>query len=188
MRTRFCKEKKVGLQLLAIAGICLSCLVSKAQNYIPGMATGINMVQWTPFPDYDQIRQARDSRQKWFTSTYAGVSVGTLFYPTGTAYTVSAPIGIQLNRQLNKNLYAFGGVYLAPTVTSFYHNFMDPSMNRSYPGNYNSIYGGVNPGIQMGLMYVNDAGTFSISGSIRTERGYYPVNAPVSSPNNIRRK
>jgi len=33
----------------------------------------------------------------------------------------------------------------------------------------------LNPTLNMGLMYVNDARTFSVSGSISVQRNYYPT-------------
>ena len=170
---------------MAIAVLVL-CSRLSAQVYPPVMPNYFGPIQWVTFPDYNQIREARVHQQKWFLSRYSALSAGHTFYPGGTAFTVSAPIGLQLNRQLNNNLYAFGGVYAAPTFTSFSHSFMNTPYNSSYPGSfYNANYFGINPGVQMGLMYINDAGTFSISGSVRVERSSYPVYTP---PADNRRK
>jgi len=165
---------RIVLGILALT----SCLYTKAQMYAPPLLNSINLIQWTPFPDYDQIRESRINNQKWFVSKYVGVSAGSVFYPGGAATVVSAPIGLQLNRKLSNNFYAFGGVYLAPTFATFNHAFINPSSNKSYPGNlYNPYSLGINPGFRMGLMYVNDAGTFSISGSVGVQSSSYP--APV---------
>ena len=125
------------------------------------------------FQDYEKSKQLN---QKLVASHFAMVSTGYVFYPGANAFYVSAPIGWQLTRQLNKNLYAFGGVYAAPTWTSFNTAFMNSPYNKSYPGAmYPNNYFSINPGVYMGLMYVNEAGTFSISGSIHAQGGGYPV-------------
>jgi len=153
----------------------LSYLSPKAQMHLP--VYNMNFIQWTPFPDYNQISNKDHLNHKWYFSKYAGVSAGVGFFNGGSATVLSAPIGLQLNRQLNNNLVAFAGVYAAPTLFRFSRSFTDPLFNKSYPGsNFSNPYGfGINPGIQMGLMYVNDAKTFSISGSIGVERSSYPV-------------
>ena len=177
------KYKQAGRHLMHIVFgiillICGACPKTQAQMYLPGVYNSADLL----FPDHIQIQQSRISNQKWFWSKYAAVSAGTIFLPGSNAFVLSAPFGIQLNRQLNNNLYAFGGVYAAPTFVSFNNSFLNPSFNKSYPGNlYNPYSFGINPGIQMGLRYVNDAGTFSISGSIRAERSsYYPVYYPAT--------
>jgi hypothetical protein len=137
----------------------------------------MNFIQWTPFPGYNQIRDGRHLNQKWYFSKYAGVSAGVGFFNGGSTTVISAPIGLQLNRQLNDNLIAFAGISAGPTFFSFNRSFSDPAFNKSYPGtNFQNAYGfGINSRIEMGLMYINDARTFSISGSIGVERGSYPV-------------
>jgi hypothetical protein len=153
----------------------MSFLSSKAQIYLPGY--NMNFIQWTPFPSYDQIRAGNHINQKWYFTKYADVSAGVGFFNGGSATVISTPIGLQLNRKLNNNLVAFAGVYAAPTFFNFGRSFTDPSFNKSYPGsNFSNQYGfGINHGFQMGLMYVNDARTFSISGSIGVEQSSYPV-------------
>ncbi len=163
--------------------ICGANPKTQAQMYFPGVYNSADLL----FPDHIQIKQSRVSNQKWFWSKYAAVSAGSLFLPGSNAFVLSAPFGIQLNRQLNNNLYAFGGVYAAPTFVSFSNSFLNPSFNKSYPGSlYNPYSFGINPGIQIGLRYVNDAGTFSISGSIRAERNSYPVYYPSTRSNSKR--
>lgn len=174
--------------LSAILGFTFH-LSPKAQAYFPGGIYGSNFVQWAPLPDYYQINTNRQSNQKWFVSKYAALSAGTAFYPGGNAFILSAPVGVQLNRQITNNVYAFAGVYAAPTFTSFNQSFLNPSYNKAYPGLYSNPYNvGINPGVQMGLLYVNDAGTFSISGSVRFQRNTYSY--PVYSPpaNNTKKR
>ena len=157
----------------------ISYLSPKAQTHLPG--SNMNFIQWTPFPSYDQIRNSNHVNQKWYFSTYTGVSAGVGFFNGGSSTFISAPIGLQLNRQLNNNLVAFAGVSAGPSFSSFNRSFTDPAFNKSYPGsNFQNAYGfGINSGIYMGLMYVNDAKTFSISGSIGVEQSNYPVHPPT---------
>jgi hypothetical protein len=153
-----------------------------AQNNSFYMSPGLISAQSIVFPDYQAINDSRIDHQKWFVSRYAAISAGTIFYPGASGFAISAPVGLQLNRQLTNNLYAFAGGYVAPTITSFNRSFLSSQTGQFYPG-FNQFT--VNPGIQMGLMYVNDAGTFSISGSIRAEYNNYPV---YTSPPPAQRK
>ena len=123
--------------------------------------------------------------KKWFVSSYRTVGVGFDFFKGGSATIVSAPMGLQINRRLNDNLYAFTGVSMAPAYVSFNRPFSSPGM-KSYTGNsYKPGYFGVNPSVNMGLMYVNDAKTFSVSGSIGVQRSRYPML--LYSPANAQR-
>lgn len=161
-------------------------LTSGAQVFSPGPVSYPLPIQTIQFPDLNQIRENRITNQKWFWSSYTGVSIGTAFYPTGNAYMLSTPVGLQLNRRLNKNLYAFGNVFLAPTFTSFGNSFMRPAYGLPFSQNgFNQNYFSVNPGVQLGLMYVNDDGTFSISGSVQASTTTFPVPPP---PANSRKK
>lgn len=152
--------------LLAILA-SITFLSSKAQLYLP--SSHLNY----PLP----------SDQKWQFSHYASLSAGYTFYggshapfPGGASF-ISTPVGLQLTHPLNQNLYAFAGISAAPTYFSFNRLYTQPVNNSSYPGSYLSKpYGvGLNSRVEMGLMYVNDAKTFSISGSVGVERGSYPV-------------
>jgi hypothetical protein len=157
--------------------ICLLCHISSgAQNYVPVQSLSVNPFASMMMPPYQDYQKSLQLNQSLSASHYAAVSAGYVFYPEANAFYISAPIGWQLNKQLNKNLYAFGGVYVAPTLTSFNTAFMNSPYNKSFPGSmYPNNYFSINPGIYMGLMYVNDAGTFSISGSIHAQGGSYPV-------------
>jgi hypothetical protein len=83
---------------------------------------------------------------------------------------------------LNDNFYAFAGVSLAPAFTTF-----NSSMMATSQGHFTTPMGYFNPNgfnvysrAEMGLMYVNDQKTFSISGSISVQRGSSPYNMPRS--------
>jgi hypothetical protein len=113
--------------------------------------------------------------RKWSVTPYSNIGVGFNFMNGSSATIVSAPIGLQVNRQLNNNLYAFTGVSLAPTYINFNRPFLSPG-SKSYAANgFKPNYFGVNPSINMGLMYVNDAKTFSVSGSIGIQKTNEPM-------------
>ncbi len=137
----------------------------------------MNFSTWAPFHNYTPSGDSIISNQKWYVSHFSNISAGAFFYSGGSTTYLSAPVGIQLNRPLNNNLIAFAGIYAAPTFYRFSSTFTNPLMNPSYPGNYltNPYTLGINTGIEMGLMYINDARTFSISGSIGIDRSSYPV-------------
>jgi hypothetical protein len=153
------------------------CLSSKAQTLLP--YASLNYMQWAPFPAYNMLNDSAHLNQKWSFNTYGAISAGYGYFNGVGGTILSAPVGIQLNRQLNNNLYAFAGVSTAPALFNFSSSFMNPSLNKTYPGSMTNAYGfGMNTSVQLGLMYVNDAKTFSISGSIGIERSSYPVYQP----------
>lgn len=101
---------------------------------------------------------------------------------------LSAPAGLQINRQLTNNLYAFAGVSVAPTFFHFNSALYQPyqpgvNKNNNFM-NANNL--SINPTARMGLMYINSERTFSISGSIGVSRssynGYLPIYSPANAP------
>ena len=117
----------------------------------------------------------RMQSRKWSVTPYSVIGVGISYFNGRSATIVSAPIGLQLNRRLNNNLYAFTGVSLAPTYVSLNRPFALPG-NKFYSGNdFKSGYFGAYPSVNMGWMYVNDAKTFSVSGSVSIQKSNDPV-------------
>jgi hypothetical protein len=120
---------------------------------------------------------------KWSTSFNWGMSTGFSFFNGGNAMVFAAPVGWQLNRRLTNNVYAFAGVSVAPAYINFNHSFLYSDAQKFSPAygiranNY-----GIYSRTELGLMYVNDARTFSISGSMGIQRSsnplflYQPVN------------
>jgi len=145
----------------------------------------INYALWQPFATYNLMGNNNLFTKKWHLNSYAGISAGYGFFNGAGTTFLSAPVGLQLSRPLNNNFVAFGSVSVAPTI----FNLSNPSFYHSYPaGNYSNAYSiGMNSRIEMGLMYVNDARTFSISGSIGVERSSYPGN-PYPAQTTTRRK
>ncbi|HVM88153.1 MAG TPA: hypothetical protein VMT76_08180 [Puia sp.] len=120
--------------------------------------------------------------KKWFFSKYIGLSTGAFFFNGAASAFIAAPLGLQLNRMLNNNFVAFAGVSATPVYSSFNHSFLYSDVNKTYPNSFYNVNNiGIYPSAQMGLMYVNNARTFSISGSISVQRGSSPVYAPINS-------
>ncbi len=74
-------------------------------------------------------------------------------------------------------MYAFAGVTVAPVYASFNRAFINTDLNKmngfnsfSRQGNF-SMYSAAT----LGLMYINNEKSFSISGSINVERSAYPL-------------
>lgn len=119
--------------------------------------------------------------KKWFISKYVGISSSLVFFNGGNASVFSVPVGIQLNRRLSNNWYAFAGVSAAPSYINFNHSFLTANTPKTFQGNdvFNNNRFDINTRAEMGLMYTNDQKTFSISGSIGIERSNYPWLSPA---------
>ena len=115
--------------------------------------------------------------KKWFVSGFSGISTGYTFFRGGGAGYFAAPVGLQLNRRISNNVYAFAGVTVAPAYVNFNSAFLSTNINKGNP--FNSFYQSGNLSIyssaRVGLMYINDARTFSVSGSFSVERSNYPL-------------
>lgn len=130
------------------------------------------------------------SQKKWFFSRYTGISTGVTFFNGGHATLVTMPMSLQLNRRLNNNWYAFANVAVAPAYTNFSRSFLTGTYNKPWQRNgFNNANGfGAYSAASLGLMYVNENKTFSISGSIGVEKssypvlGYYPPNTTKPKP------
>jgi hypothetical protein len=143
------------------------------------------------FNQYHIMPDSSSAKKKWSLSKYGGISTGFSFFNGGQATFLSAPMGVQLNHRLNNNLYAFTGLSIAPSYLNFNNTFNNPpGFSKNYPGA--NAYGvnqwGISPQATLGLMYVNDQRTFSISGSVGVRHyGYgFPANRynnfPVQQP------
>ena len=119
----------------------------------------------------------RGMNRKWFFTSYSSVGINFIDYNGGGATVVDAPMGLQLNRRLNNNFYAFAGVSAAPAYINFNRAFISPGIDNKL----NSVNGfkqdafGLYSRADLGLMYINDARTFSISGSVGVERSSNPM-------------
>jgi hypothetical protein len=112
--------------------------------------------------------QVKDStmQKKWFISKYSGLSAGFVAFKGGSATIFSAPMGVQLNRMLNNNVYAFAGLEIAPSYINFNQRFVHADFTKT--GFSNTFMAGnrsqfsVNPAAYIGVGYTNDARTFQI--------------------------
>lgn len=122
----------------------------------------------------------KNAGKKWFVSKYAAIATSIGFFNGGNATLFAAPVGLQLNRRLTNNWYAFAGISATPFYSSFNHSFLlANSKSMQAGGIFQSNNFNLYPKAEMGLMYINDQKTFSISGSISVEKSNYffaPVN------------
>ncbi len=149
-------------------------ILGKAQNPLQGGY--INHLQPQSFAYNNRFKDSTLNK-KWLVNKYIGLSSSFGFFNGGNATVHAVPISVQLQRRLNNNWYAFAGASIAPAYTSFKKSFLSaninkfPQHNNLYTSNRLDVYSKA----ELGLMYVNDQKTFSISGSIGIERGNYPL-------------
>jgi hypothetical protein len=151
--------------------ISLAVLSARAQSPLPvgapysaGPLRPVNTpyLPGTPFPlGASAIHQLQ-------LRPYASISTGYIFLNRGISY-LSVPVGLALVYPINRNISAFVGASASPVVFSVNQLNSYPGNNFSRPYNF-----GWNARVEGGLMYTNDAKTFSISGSVGVERGSYP--------------
>jgi hypothetical protein len=146
------------------------------------LSPAVGMNPQSGAPSNNGILHDSLSTHKWFITSFSGLSTSVSFFKRGNASVFSAPMGLQLNRRLNNNWYAFANVAVAPSYMSINPSYLN-GFNKKFSGNnfkQNSF--GLYPAASLGVMYVNDARTFSISGSISAERGVYPVMPYYQNP------
>jgi hypothetical protein len=171
-------SRNSGMRKILVILALISFLSPKAQTHLP--VNSMSFSQSLLFPGYPIPGDSSQLNKKWFFTKYAAISTGAVFYNGGGGTFLSAPVGLQLNHPLNNNVIAFAGISAAPTFFNYNSLYTGPVFNKSYPGSYmaNPYSFGINSRVDIGLMYINDARTFSISGSIGVERGTYPVYYP----------
>lgn len=170
------------VRIILFAAILMSSLSLKAQT---PLSFGVMNGGQSAFRHFSQVADTNAAPKKWFVTKYASISTGFIAFNGGGGSFLSAPMGLQLNRQLTNNLYAFAGISVAPTFFNANSPFHQSGVNKtSGLMNFNNF--STYSAAQMGLMYINTERTFSISGSIGVSRssynGYSPFYAPVSSP------
>ena len=157
--------------------VLIGSFKSDAQTYFPGL-----LGTYTQRPVLANQIMLNDSLpgKKWLVSRYGGISTSFILYNGGNATVLSVPLGIQLSRKLTNNFYAFGGLSMAPAYINFNRSFLSANINKTGQNNgfMKSSQLNLYSRAEMGLMYINDAKTFSISGSIGIERNNYPIFLP----------
>lgn len=143
---------------------------------IPAYTGGLNNTQRDPFTNYHAGSDSINAEKKWSLHKYGGISASYGFFNGGNASIISAPVGLQLNRRINNNLYAFAGIAAAPAYINFNRSFIQADVNKNMQGinRYNTSVFSMYSKFEAGLMYINDAKTFSISGSV----GIYSSSNP----------
>lgn len=158
------------MRLLLTILVSATFLVTNAQSHLPitspAYGYGYGFTPWSPFMTSPFFPED-NLNKKWQLKPYASVSTGYIFLNGGVSY-LSAPMGVALLHPLNKNVTAFSAVSVAPTVFSLNNFYPSPGINPSYNL-------GLNSRIEGGLIYTNDAKTFSISGRLSVDRGSYPA-------------
>src|SRR3978361_708954 len=115
------------MRIVFILIITVLFITSKAQTVLPGnLQNGMHENIFVPKNMYDSSAQ-----KKWFLTKYTGITAGYSFFRGGNASVIAAPVGLQLNRRLNNNFYAFGGVSIAPAYVNFNHAFLYTDINKS---------------------------------------------------------
>ena len=116
-------------------------------------------------------------QKKWFLTRYNALSASYSFFKGGHASVVAVPVGLQINRRLTNNLYAFANATVAPAYITFTRSFIatdftkTPRNTRPFQSSTLDMYSSAS----LGLQYINDEKTFSVSGSIGVERTSYPL-------------
>jgi hypothetical protein len=163
------------MRILLTLFACFIFFASTAQTHLfPGTAWGY--APWQPFVPYSQFIPGTPNRS-WQLQPFTSASVGYTFLGGGGVSYLSAPVGVILFHPLNNNFTAFGAASIAPTIFHFNSLYTTPA---GYPGN--GVTGlNVNASVTGGVIYTNEAKTFSISGSISVGRGSNPVYIPPST-------
>lgn len=155
--------------LAILTSITLLSTAASAQSHLPVPTWGYGLTPWQPL---SVIPSTPLTNSKWQLRPSAGLSAGYLFFNHGGMSYIAAPLSLNLYHPLTSNVTAFAGVVAAPMVFSMGSLYAPSSFNQPFGSDFTRGLG-INAGIQGGLIYTNDAHTFSISGSIFMERGSY---------------
>lgn len=170
------------IRTIFLAAILMSGLAVKAQT-----DPSFGAMNGTPsaFGHPQQPGDTNSIHKKWFVTKYAGISTGFVAFKGGSSTFLSVPLTLQLNRQLTNNLFAFGAVSAAPSIFRVNSGFYQPSMNKSNGRMQTNNFAAYSDA-KIGVMYISNDRTFSISGSIGVSRstynGYSPFYNPMYSP------
>ncbi|KAA2242731.1 hypothetical protein F0L74_09395 [Chitinophaga agrisoli] len=133
-------------------------------------------------PQQSQATDTGHLQKKWFITKYTGITTGFAAFKGGSTSFLSAPLAMQLNRQITNNIFAFGGLSVAPTLLQYNGGFYQPAANKNYGLMRTNPNFEINPAARVGVMYINNDRTFSISGSVGVSRSSYNGYAPMYDP------
>jgi hypothetical protein len=163
---------------IIFTAILISAMAAKAQFPL------FSGAQNNAFRGPGQVADTSYHQKKWFITKYAGISTGFVAFNGGGGSFLSAPLELLVNRQLTNNIYAFGGVSVAPSLLQYNSAFYQPGTGKNY-GSMQTNSFGINPAAKIGVMYISNDRTFSISGSVSVSRstynGYFPMYAPANA-------
>ncbi|MGO4293299.1 hypothetical protein [Chitinophaga sp. RAB17] len=170
------------LRTIFFAAILMSGMTVNAQiDSSFGAMNGTESAFGHPYP----VSDTNNIHKKWFVTKYAGVSSGFVAFKGGSSSFLSVPLALQINRQLTNNLYAFGGISVTPSVFRYNSVPYQPAINKGNSFMQTNNFAAYSDA-KIGVMYINNDRTFSISGSIGVSRGgysgYSPFYVPVYSP------
>lgn len=166
------------MRIMFVVMMLTFSLIVKAQTVL--QASNINHLQQQSFTVNNRFKDSALNK-KCSVNKYIGLSSSFGFFYGGNATVLAVPVGLQLQRRLNNNWYAFAGASVAPAYTSFNKSFLSANVNKFPTSKRLDIYSRA----ELGLMYVNDQKTFSISGSIGVERSSYPL-VPCNQNSSVR--
>jgi hypothetical protein len=155
--------------------VLITSISLRAQT--PLSVNGMNNSPVGSFSPYHSFSDGIDLQKKWSLSKYAGINASYGFFNGGSSSVLSVPVGLQLNRRINNNLYAFAGVAVAPAFYNFNSSFINSDINKYNSGmnRFGTNNLGMYSKFETGLMYISDDKTFSISGSIGVYKSSYPA-------------
>jgi len=166
------RYKLLRMRFFILIAFLFTVTASRSQNLLPA-----NFIDYNYRGSLLNNIHVTDTaaKKKWFVSKYSSISTSFSFFKGGNATVVSASMGIQLNRRLNNNLYAFAGLSIAPAYINFNSSYLNTDFTKlnNLNNSFNSKTLGLYSRAELGLQYINDEKTFSISGSIGIERNNY---------------
>ncbi len=162
------------MRITVLLALIIFTTALKAQIVLPG---GFSPRSYGAGPAYYAHPADSAGQKKWFLTRYSALSASYIFFKGGHASVVAAPVGLQINRRLTNNFYAFANATIAPAYINFGRSFIATDFTKT-PLNtrpFQSSSLGMYSSASLGLQYINDEKTFSVSGSIGVERSSYPL-------------
>jgi len=166
------------IRTILFAAILMSGITVKAQT--DSSFRAMNSTE-SVFKHPPQLSDTNNIHKKWFVTKYAGISTGFMAFNGGGGSFFSAPLSLQLNRQLTNNLFAFGSVSTAPSIFRYNSIPYQPGLNKTNSFMQNSNFAAYSDA-KIGVMYISNDKTFSISGSVGVGRGNYSGYSPFYVP------
>ena len=162
------------MRITVLLALIIFTTALKAQTFFPG---GPVPGRYGVGSAYNAHPADSTGQKKWFLTRYSALSASYSFFKGGHASVVAAPVGLQINRRLTNNLYAFANATIAPAYITFSRSFITSDFTKT-PRNTRPLQSStldIYSSASLGLQYINNEKTFSVSGSIGVERSSYPM-------------